>query len=136
MSHSIAMSDRNSRFLRQVLLADAASSIGMGVLLTAGAGLLAAPLGLSQTLLLVAGLALFPCAALMVAAARTQNRALTGLIVAGNVAWVLASIAVLELWPGITTAGMAFVAAQAVAVTVLAALEWRGLKLLRHAAVA
>ena len=47
-------------FLKRVLLLDAASCLGMGILLAAGAGPLAPLLGLGSSLLLGAGAVLVP----------------------------------------------------------------------------
>jgi hypothetical protein len=69
---------------------------------------------------------LFPCAALMVAATLLPPilPVLARLVVLGNGIWVLASIGVLAaLSP--TGFGIALVVLQAVAVGVIAALEWR-----------
>ncbi|MFZ5723875.1 MAG: hypothetical protein ACOY33_09465 [Pseudomonadota bacterium] len=126
MNHTIAIAGH--RFVRRVLQADAASCLALGLLLVAGAGALSGPLGLSASLLFWAGALLFPCALLMLYAAQRPLPALLRLIVAGNVAWLVASIAVLELAAGLTAFGMAFVLLQAVAVAALTALEWRGLR--------
>src|SRR5438477_7779379 len=52
-----------SPFLRRVLLADAAFSVAGAALMAFGAALLAGPTGIPTSLLLSAGLALFPYAA-------------------------------------------------------------------------
>jgi hypothetical protein len=52
----------------------------------------------------------------------------------GNVAWVIESVITIEMAAGITTLGVAFVAMQAAAVAVLAALETWGLKRMSAAA--
>jgi hypothetical protein len=114
---------------RSLFSLDALTCLLMGLLLVSFADALAGLLGLPARLLLVAGILLLPCAALMYATARSHgpNRALAWLVVLGNVAWVLASIAVAAtLAP--TLPGLAFVLAQAGAVAVLAALELRALR--------
>jgi hypothetical protein len=121
----LAITHRSTRFpLRHILTADALTCVAFGVLLVAAAAPLAVLLGLPESLLFIAGLVLLPCAALMALAAKTLHRALVGLVIGGNVAWVVASLAVLALTRP-TGFGYAFVLAQAAAVATLAALEWR-----------
>lgn len=122
----LALATRPARFisLRRVLLADALTCFLFGLLLAVAAGAMAELIGLPRSLLFYAGLVLFPCAALMAIAAMTLNRHLVRVVIAGNVAWVAASVAVLVLYE-VTGLGAAFVLGQAVAVTVLAFLEWR-----------
>jgi hypothetical protein len=117
--------------LRGLLAFDAATCLGMGVLLVAAGTPLASLLGLPAALLGWAGLLLFPSAALMAAGAarRRPPTLLVRLVVAGNAAWVLASVAVLVLTAP-TLLGIAVVLAQALAVAVLAALERRALRAL------
>jgi hypothetical protein len=107
-----------------VLRLDALTCVAMGVALVAAGGTLAPWLGLPPALLRGAGLALFPCAALMLIAARRPSAALIRVIVAGNLAWVAASLAVVLLLAP-TPLGIGFVLAQAVVVALLAALEAR-----------
>ena len=124
-----SMNDAGVLTLGRVLAFDAATCLAMGAALLALAEPLAAPLGLPAALLRGAGALLLPCALLMAWAARPgpRRRALAGLVVAGNVAWAAASVAVcLLVMP--TVLGEALVLAQAAAVAVLAALEWRGLR--------
>jgi hypothetical protein len=113
--------------LRQLLGADAATCFVFGLLLVVGAAPLAGLLGLPETLLLYAGVALFPCAGLMVLAARTLAKPLVGLVIAGNVAWIAGSVAV-ALRFEVTGLGIAFITAQAAAVAALVVLEWRASK--------
>lgn len=112
------MSDTN-RLLRYALLADAASSGVMGILLAAGAGSLDGLLGLPANLLRPAGLALIPFALFVawVGTRETIRPALVWTIVAVNALWVLDS-AVLLMWPGLSPTGLGqvFVVAQAAAV--------------------
>ena len=113
-----------STLLRRTLAVDAATCAGFGVLLFLFHEPLAGLLGLPAAVLYHAGLALFPCAALMMIA---RNRhSLSWVVVAGNAAWVVASVALLLLTSP-TLLGYAFVIAQAVAVAVLAELEYVGL---------
>ena len=111
--------------LRTLLRLDSATCAVMGAALTLGSGGLSAPLGLPSAVLFPAGLALFPIAAFMLFAARGGTVA-ARLVVAGNVAWVLASL-VLVLVARPSGAGVAFVLAQAIAVAAFAALERRAL---------
>jgi hypothetical protein len=125
MTHTtVAAAPARGFTLRQILGADAATCFAFGLLLVAGAGLLAPLLGLPQTLLFYAGVVLFPCAVLMIVAARSLARPLVWLVVAGNAAWVVASIAVLVSFD-VTSLGAAFVLAQAAAVALLTGLEGR-----------
>jgi cytochrome bd-type quinol oxidase subunit 2 len=118
----------SSKFLKTVLIVDAATCLGFGILLVAGARLLAGWLGLPVDLLFYAGVILFPCAALMTITGRqkTPNAGLVWLIILGNFGWAIASIGILIL-PTITpnTLGYAFVIVQAVTVSALAVFEHR-----------
>lgn len=112
------MTDTN-RLLRLALLADAASSGAMGLLLAAGAGPLDPLLGLPAILLRPLGLALLPFAAFVawVGTRETIRPIFVWTIVVVNAIWVLDSAALL-MWPGVapTGFGQLFVAAQAIAV--------------------
>jgi glucose uptake protein GlcU len=124
------------RLLHWTLRADAASGIAMGLPLVAFAEPLAALLGLPAQLLLACGLALFPFAALMLLAARHARppAALVWLVIVGNVAWALGSLYLCFSLP-LTGLGQVFVAGQALAVVVLAELEytgWRRLSAVRN----
>lgn len=111
--------------LRRLLRLDALTCLACGLLLGLGADALAVPLGLPAALLLGAGLALFPCAALMLLASeRAASRPLVLLIVAGNWAWVAASLLVLVLGAP-TPLGGGFVLVQAAVVAVFAWAEGR-----------
>ena len=119
-----------SALLRLALLADALASGAMGVLMAAGASLLAPLLGLPSQLLFWAGTLLMPFALLV---ARTGAReqppgVAAGAIVLVNLAWVIGSVALLAVLPQAPTAlGYAFVIAQALAVLVLALMQWAGI---------
>lgn len=115
-------------FLHRVLAFDAATCLGMGLILAFGAGALAGPLGLPALLLQLAGASLFPAGAFMAwIAARGAPRPGTLVVIAGNALWVIGSLA-LFVWLRPTPLGTAFVLAQAAAVGVLAALEAAGLR--------
>lgn len=118
-------------FLRRVLFLDAVGGALSGLLLTLAAGPLAALTGLSPTRLMTAGLVLFPVAAYMAYVASRRPIPASGVkaIIAGNLAWVVASVVGMAGAIGpLTTFGMGFVAIQAAAVAVLALLEVIGLK--------
>jgi len=122
--------------LRAALAADAVASAGAGLLMFAGASLLATPLGLPEPLLRLAGLVLLPFAALVAVTARrpVPSRPLALAIVACNAAWVAASAAVIGAgWFSPTGLGVAFVAAQAIAVAALAIAQAVALRCLRVA---
>lgn len=117
----------NGLTLEQLLKLDALTCLVTGIAFTAASGFLSGLLGLPQGLLFYAGLALFPCAALMLISARRRAQALLWLVILGNFAWAAASIVVaLVLEP--TTLGFAFTLAQAVLVAGLGALEWRAMR--------
>ncbi len=112
--------------LKHWLILDTLTCMGFGTLLVAAAVPLAPLLGLPASLLSFAGLVLFPCAALMAIAARTQATPLIWLVVAGNAVWVAGSFGV--AWMFETTGiGLAFLIVQAGAVGILATGEWRAL---------
>lgn len=97
--------------LPAVLKLDAVGSLGFGLVLLAAAGPLSGPLGLSETLLRVAGLLCLPSALVMWRAARGSSPALVATVIWGNVGWVAASVAVLAL-AAPTALGAAVVIAQ------------------------
>jgi len=122
---------RPSAFLRIILLVDAATCTAAGLLMLLGAGLLDMLLGLPVSLLRYAGASLLPFAAFIafVATREYPARAAIWAIIIANVAWVIGSF---ELpftgWITPTLLGTLFVTAQALAVAVLAALEYVGLR--------
>jgi len=126
---TLAATEDRSACLRRVLYADTATCIATGALLTLDAAPLSPLLGLPAALLLYSGLSLFPIAAFMLWVATRRDIPHPGawLVVIGNAAWVIGSVAVLAgLSP--TTLGYAFVIAQAVVVALLAELEYAGLR--------
>jgi hypothetical protein len=119
-----------SVFLRRAIQADAIFSGVSAVLLTFGAGALAPPLNLPEALLRETGLFLIAYAALVgwLGTRQSMPKALVAIVIAGNAAWTIASIAL--LFSGAVTPnllGKAFVAAQAIAVGALAELQYIGL---------
>ncbi len=117
--------------LRRVLWADAVAGTGMGLLHLGAPALLADLLGISSTLLTASGWLLMPFVVLAgwLALQRQPARGALTLLVVGNFAWVAASAVVVfssSLVPG--TLGMAYVGVQALAVLVLAELQWMALR--------
>ena len=126
-----------SPFLRGLLIADAATSAGAGLIMVAGADALAAPLGIPAALLHYAGLVLFPFAAL-VAFLGTRPRLARGAVwavIAVNAVWVLDSILLLLTgWIDPTALGYGFVIVQAAAVAAFAELQAIALRRAKAAA--
>ena len=123
--------------LRRAPLLDAAATVAMGLLLAVAAGGLARLLGLPAGLLRWAGLFLVPFAAVLALVAR-QTRVsprAAWILIACNVLWAVDSFVLLASgWVAPTALGVAFVAAQGLAVAAFAALEYAGLR--RAAALA
>lgn len=124
------MSERPSRFLRFVLRLDAASCA-----LTALAHLLAAPilserLGMAHGLLVASGLLLVGVIAFAgyLASCDPIPAPLVRLLIAGNWAWVAGCLILVFTGAASTTLGQAYLVLQAVAVAVVAELEWLGLR--------
>jgi hypothetical protein len=120
-----------SLFLRRAIQADAIFSGVSAVLLTFGAGELAPLLNLPEALLRESGLFLIAYTALVgwLGTRQTMPKALVGIVIVGNAAWTLASIALLlsdAVTPNLL--GEAAVAMQAVVVGVLAELQYIGLR--------
>lgn len=124
------------RFLRKVLLADAASCLATGAAQVAATQPLALLLGLPGPLLAGTGWFLLGYAA-VVAVVASRDPVPTPLVwvfVAGNIGWAAACVALLAsglLAP--TALGIAWVLAQAVTVATLADLQWAGLRRHRRA---
>lgn len=118
------MNDQST--LRIVLKLDAAASAALGAIAAVGGSLLDSVLGLPAALLhpLGALLLVWAAAVAWVATRPEIPRAGVMAIVDLNVAWVLASVALVALdWFTPTAAGVAVTLAQAAAVAVLAALQ-------------
>ena len=120
------MAIANTRFLRNLLLVDATTSLGAGVVMAAGASFLAPLLALPSGLLFWAGLALFPFAAMLVVLARRAGVSRIALIdiAAINVLWVAASFGIMLgglVQPNLL--GALFITAQALAVALFAVLQ-------------
>lgn len=119
------------RFLRHVMLADAASCFATGALQAAFPAALATLLGLPAGLLLATGWFLLGYAA-VAAYVGTRDpvpRAPVAVFAVGNLAWAVACVALLAgAWVQPTALGTAYVLAQAATVVVLAELQRLGLK--------
>jgi hypothetical protein len=120
-----------SKFLSRALLADAIFSGVAAVTLTLGAGALAPFLNLPEPLLRETGLFLIAYTALVgwLATRSTVAKALVLLVIAGNAAWTLGSIALLfsgAVSPNLL--GQVFIVAQAIATGVFAELQYIGLR--------
>ena len=120
-----------SIFLSRALLADAIFSGVAAVALTLGAGVLAPFLNLPEALLRETGLFLIAYTALVgwLATRSTVAKALVLLVIVGNAAWTLGSIALLfsgAVSPNLL--GQVFIVAQAIATGVFAELQYIGLR--------
>ena len=120
-----------SSLLRRALQADAIFSGTSGVLLSLGAGELAPLLNLPEALLRGAGLFLIVYAAFVgwLGTRAGSPKILVAAVVAGNAAWTLSSIGL--IFSGAVTPnllGEAVLAAQAIAVGILAELQFLGLR--------
>jgi len=120
-----------SVFLRRAILADAIFSGASALLLTFGAGALASLLNLPETLLRETGLFLIAYAALVgwLGTRQSMPKALVLIVIAGNAAWTIGSIAL--LFSGAVTPnllGEAVVAIQAIATGAFAELQYIGLR--------
>ena len=120
-----------SLFLRRAILADAIYSGASAVLLTLGASELSPWLSLPEALLRETGVFLIAYAALVgwLGTRQAMPKPLMVIVIAGNAAWTLASIALL-LFGAVTPnlLGEAFVVAQAIVVGALAELQYVGLR--------
>ena len=121
----------SSQFLRRALAADAVFSGVAAIMLSAGASQLAPLLQLPEALLRETGLFLIAYTVLVgwLASRASGPRALVVLVIAGNAAWTVGSIAL--LFSGTVTPnvlGEIFVAAPAVATGVFAELQYMGLR--------
>ena len=120
-----------STFLSRALLADAVFSGVSAVGLTLGAGMLAPFLNLPEALLRETGLFLIAYTALVgwLGTRHSVLKALVLLVIVGNAAWTLGSIALLfsgAVSPNLL--GILFVVAQAIATGVFAELQYIGLR--------
>ncbi len=120
-----------SLFLRRALQADTVFSGAGAVIFSLGAGELAPLFNLPEALLRETGLFLIAYAALVgwMSTRQSLPRILVAVVIAGNAAWTLASIAL--LFSGVVSPsllGEAAVAGQAIATGTLAELQYIGLR--------
>ena len=120
-----------SSFLRRALIADAVFSGVAALGFTFGAGAFAPLFNLPEMLLREVGLFLIVYAAFVgwLGTRQTMMKALVLIVITGNAAWTLASIALLfsgAVSPNLF--GMAMVVAQAIATGVFAELQYIGLR--------
>ncbi|MGO9931234.1 MAG: hypothetical protein ACLPV8_05415 [Steroidobacteraceae bacterium] len=130
-------------FLRNVLWADALSCLACGLLQVISTATASERLGLPAALLADSGVFLLLCgAAVAFLAARNRTPGtLIRLLIAGNAAWAVACIALLLVGRlELTLLGKTYVVAQILAVTLLAELQYLGVRQTRissgHAAAA
>jgi hypothetical protein len=132
------MSLMNSpNLLRFALTIDAIASGASAVLLLAAAGFLSGLLGLPEELLRIAGIVLVPFVALVgyLAAREAPAPGAVWAVILINLAWVAASALLLVGgFVSPTMIGFAIVAAQAVAVLIIADLQYFGLRRIASAA--
>jgi hypothetical protein len=119
------------KIMRRILYFDAATCLAMGLALVLFAQPLAPLLGLPVLLLEIAGALLLPIGGFIAWVASASGFLRTGawLVIAGNAAWVLASFYLLlsgAVAP--KPLGYAFVLVQALAVALIAALEYASVR--------
>lgn len=122
---------QSPRFLRNVLLLDAASVLLTGAPQVIFTARLAAWTGLPSALLLATGafLLAYGIFAIWIATRRPIPAALVRLVIAGNLAWGVACLALLAAPPfALTGWGVADLLLNVVAVTLFAALQWLGVR--------
>jgi hypothetical protein len=117
-------------FLLGALRLDAAASCATGILLAVGAPWLDGALSAPLALLVALGLFLVAYAGFLLLLVRRGGRSGDAkLVIAGNVAWIAASIAVVVGdWLTLSTFGVAFTLVQAAAVAVFVELQLIGLR--------
>jgi len=129
MTATLSPTTTDQRLLRTALRLDAVASGALGVACATGAGVLDELLGLPTGLLVGVGvfLVVFAAGLVVLAARRPVPRGGTAVVVLGNAAWVLMSVAlVIGAWDRLTVLGVVVVLAQAAAVAVFADLQWAG----------
>ena len=119
-----------NRFLRTVLMIDAASCLGMAAIVLPTAQAASGPLGVDAGLLTFASAALVPIGLYMLWLFSRREAAplLVWLVILGNLGWTAASFATAASLPGITGLGALLVGGQGAAVLALAIAEWIGLR--------
>ena len=120
-----------SMLLRRAIQADAIVTGAVALLQTFSAGLLAPLLNLPYPLLLETGLFLIAYTALVgwLGTRPSMPKALVAIVIAGNAAWALGSIALmLSGWVNPNLLGDAFIAVHAISTGVFAELQYIGLR--------
>lgn len=127
-----------STLLRRALVADASVSGGTGLLLLMLAGPLSQVLGVPAAILGWAGFAFLPYAAIIawLATRPSLSRLAVMSVIAGNLAWVTASVIfAFSGWVNPTMLGYTFILLQAAVVAGFAEMQWMGLNRTAAAAV-
>ena len=119
------------KFLRTVLLVDAATCVATGLLMAFGADLVAGLTAIPASLLRYAGVSLFPVALFIAGVGMRNSVPAPGVwvVIIGNALWVAGSAFL--LFGGVVAPnamGYVFIGVQAAAVAVLAELEYFGLR--------
>lgn len=120
-----------SPLLRQALIADAATTAACGLLMLMAASPLSGLLGLPEALLRAAGTILLPYAALIgfLGIREQLHKPVVWSVMIGNGLWAADSLLLLASgWIVPTSAGYAFVIAQAFVVLIYAELQFVGLR--------
>jgi hypothetical protein len=120
-----------SLFLRRAIVGDAIITGAMAVLLVAAAGLLGSLLSLPESFLREVGIFLIVYAALVgfLGSRELMPKLFVVLVIGANALWAIDSIVLLfTSWVQPNMLGQAFVVMQAVAVAVIAELQYIGLK--------
>ena len=115
--------------LSRVLWLDALSCAAIFVLGAFASGFVGTLLGLPPAVVAAGGWICLAAGAALAFLAARPAKWLLALVIAGNVAWIAASVAVWLAWFGaLTSLGHAVLLAQAAAVALFVALELRGLR--------
>ncbi|WP_291859882.1 hypothetical protein [Bradyrhizobium sp.] len=120
-----------SLFLRRAVQADAIVTGAVALLQAFGAGLLTSMLNLPEPLLRQTGLFLIAYTALVgwLGTRPSMPKALVAIVIAGNAAWALGSIALMfSGWVNPNLLGYAFIALHAISTGVFAELQYIGLR--------
>jgi hypothetical protein len=120
-----------SRFLRLVLLADAAATVATGALLAAASAALETWLSIPSSLLFYAGIVLLPYAAFVfyLASQDRVSRATVWVVIGCNAVWAIDSVLLLATgWIAPSTLGYIFVIGQAIIVAAFCQLQFSALR--------
>jgi hypothetical protein len=129
MANLISSLSANPNFLRRVLWLDGilgAATVPSHLLNT---GFMSNLLGLSHPLLVWSGwlLVAFALFILLIVSRKAISRSLVKVLIAGNLLWIAGCIELLVVGQGtLTTLGIAYIGVQIVSVSLLSAMEWRG----------